>query len=317
MAGRLGAWGLPRRVLALSGLVAVILIVPLAIAFLTGGVGAAVGLGVGYLASTQPALNLRWYQSLALSLTAAMTGGVAVALRGQPLAAAFFVALCCLLVAPANQLRDGLMAGVPTVASVLVAVPVTLDVARTFGWMLVGGVVLVLVAARLPSPPAPSAGVELLQNWRHAIVMALSVGVVVYVVLAFEVPHGYWIALTLTVVLRPFHDQTRRKALQRVAGTIGGVLLSLLLVAILPVWGVGVALALCLVMVIGFALTGDYTKQVVFLTPTVVLVGSADQVGVMVAERGMATIAGAGLAGLIGMSLAWIDARPGTPEEAV
>ena len=317
MAGRLGAWGVPRPVLTLSSLVAAVLIVPLVIAYLTGGIGAAVGLGVGYLASTQSALSLRWYQSLALSLTAAMTGVVAVALRGQPLAAAFFVALCCLLVAPANQLRDGLMAGVPTAASVLVAVPVTIDAPRTFGWMLVGGVVLALVATRLPSRPTPSVGVGQLENWRHAVVMALAVGPVVYLVLALDVPHGYWIALTLTVVLRPFHDETRRKALQRVAGTIGGVVLSLLLAAVLPVWGVGVALALCLVMVIAYGLTGDYTKQVLFLTPTVVLVGSADQVGVMVAERGVATFVGAVLAGLIGTGLAWVDARPGTAEEAV
>ena len=61
--------------------------------------------------------------------------------------------------------------------------------------------------------------------------MAVAVGAVVYLVGAWDIPHGYWMALTLTVVLRPFDDQTRRKSLQRVVGTIGGVVLSLLLAA--------------------------------------------------------------------------------------
>lgn len=309
MAGRWGDWELSRPVLGLAGLMGVLLLLPLVGAFLAGGVGAALGLGMGYLASSRPAATMRWRLTLALSLGAAMAGAVAVALRGQPLAATFFVALCCLLAAPANQIQEGLMAGVPTVAAVLVAVPGTYEVGPTFAWMLAGSVVVVAVATRFLPRAAPGAPVDTERGWRHAGVMAVTVGVVVFLVLRFDVPHGYWIALTLTVVLRPFGDVTRRKALERVAGTIAGVALSLVLATVLPIWGVAIAVAFCMVLMAAYALKGDYVRQVVFLTPTVVLMGSWGTVGLVGLERALATVAGAVLAALVGGSLALYDAR--------
>lgn len=305
---RLRSWAIPKRVLLLSLLVTVFLLAPLAIAYLLAGIPAALALGMGYVALVKPALTLRSHHALALAVPAALAAAVAVGLRGQPFAAAGFVALCCLLVAPANQLREGLMAGLPTAAAVLVAIPGDFDPRWTAGWVLAGGAVVALVATRIPRA-APPAGVEQLRAWRHAIVMAVAVGLVTYLVLALDIRHGYWVAMTLTVVLRPFDDQTRTAAWQRVLGTLAGVVLAVLIAALLPLWAIVAVLAVCMVLMIGYATIGDTIRQVIFLTPTVVLLGSAGDPGLIAAERALATITGAILAGLIALGLVWFETR--------
>lgn len=301
-------WAIPRRVLLLSLLVSVVLLVPLAIAYLLAGIPDALALGMGYVALVRPALTQRSEHTLGLAVPVALAAGVAVALRGQPFAAAGFVALCCLMVAPANQLRDGLMAGLPTAAAVLVAVPGDFQPVPTAGWVLAGGAVVALVATRIQRAAQP-ARITPVRAWRHAIVMAVAVGLVTYLVLALDVPHGYWVALTLTIVLRPFDDQTRSRASQRVLGTFAGVLLAVVIAAVLPLWAVAVALFACLVLMTAYSTIGDYTRQVIFLTPTVVLLGSAGDLGLIAAERALATITGAILAGLVAMGLVWLDSR--------
>ncbi len=305
----MGAWGVPGRSLLLSSVVTVVLIAPIVVAYLVGGTSAALAIGLGLLASLRPAVALRPLPALALAVPAAMAGAVAIGLRGQPLAAACFVALCCLLVAPAGMLQDGLMAGVPTAAAVLVLVPGDLDPGRTAIWMLIGGALVVGVATRMPRS-TPAAGVEQRRAWRHAAVMALSVGAVVYLVALWQVPHGYWVALTLTVVLRPFDDQTMTRAGQRVLGTIAGALLALAAAALLPIWALLLLLVASTVLSVAYAMAQDYTRQVMFMTPAVVLLGSAaGSPGLIASERALATLVGALLAAAIALGLAAFETR--------
>ena len=308
MTGRLGAWAVPRQALLLSVVATVVLVAAIVVAYLAGGTQGALAIGMGIMASLRPALSLRPLHSLALALPAAMAGGVAVALRGQPLVAAFFVALCCLLVAPAGMLQDEPLAMVPTVVAVLVLVPGEFQPGRTAIWMLFGGALVVALATRLPrTPPVP--GVEQRRAWRHAAVMALAVGAVVYVVGVLELPHGYWVALTLTVVLRPFDDQTMKRSTERVLGTIGGALLALGATHVLPVWALLALLVVSTVLSTSYALTKDYTRQVLFMTPAVVLLGSAGHPFQIASERALATLAAALLAVAIGLGLATFDNR--------
>ncbi len=306
MTGLGASWVVPRRVLLLCVLASVVALVPLAGAFLLAGASAAVGMVMGYTAGARPALTLRPRHALALAVPAAMTGVVAVALRGQPAAAACFVALCCLLVAPASMRADGLMAGVPSVAAVLSLVPGDFRPELVGLWMLTGGVVMVLLGSRIGAPDRPRDGVAPARAWRHAVVMAVTVGSAVYAVGVLAWPHGYWIALTLTIVLRPFDDQTLKRSWQRVLGTVGGVILALLLAGLLPLWAIGVALGACLVLMLAYTVQGDYPKQVLFLTPSVVLLGSASP-GTLAAERALYTAVGAILAGVVAIALAWYD----------
>lgn len=309
MAGVLASWAVPRRVLLLCTIATVVLLAPLVAGYLLAGLPIALGLGMGYLACVRAALSLRPLHAIGLAVPAAMAGAVAVALRGQPLVAAFFVALCCLLVAPANTLVDSLMAGVPSAAAVLVAVPGDYQPVPTAVSMLLGGLIVVGLATRLDGARAPSTAVAAPLAWRHAIVMAIAVGVVVYVLQVLAWPHGYWVALTLTVVLRPDPGQTQVRSWQRVVGTVAGVVLALVMAALLPLPVIAAALTVCFVLTLAYTMLQDYARQAVFMTPAIVLLGSAASPGAIAAERALYTAAGALLAVGIAIGVSWLDHR--------
>ena len=114
----------------------------------------------------------------------------------------------------------------------------------------------------------------------------------------FGIPHGYWLGLTLVVVMQPDYGSTRQRAAERVLGTLfGSVLASALLFLKLP--------HLVLLAAIGvnsflFALflKRRYDVAVVFLTLLVVLLtetgGPIDWR--LSTERVVCTLAGGGLA---------------------
>ena len=113
-----------------------------------------------------------------------------------------------------------------------------------------------------------------------------------------EIPHGYWLGLTLIVVMQPDYGSTRQRAAERVGGTLlGSVLASALLFLKLPHF---VLLAATGVTSFLFALflKRRYDVAVVFLTLMVVLMteigGPVDWRLSM--ERVVCTLAGGGLA---------------------
>ena len=303
------SWSIPRPMLLLAARVSLVLVVPIVGVYIVSGATAAVGLAMGYLGSIAPGLMLPRTRALSLVLLPAMAGAVAVAVNGQAFAAACFIALACLLVAPASILQNGLLAGVPTIAAVLGLIPISLDPVEVAGWMLVGGVIAVLVMAPLRKPAEP-VGVDPAAAWAHAAVMGAAVGGSALWVTVFEVPHGYWICMTLTIVLRPFGNETLGVARERVLGTIGGAALALALAVLLPGWAALAVVVPLLLLMVAYAALGRTAQQVVFLTPVVLLLGSGgagtDTLTVAI-ERVGATMLGAVLAALLALGLARAD----------
>ena len=283
---------------------------PLAIVYASVGGVAALAVAMGYTGSLTPALTLRPTYSLALALPAAMTGVVAAAIAGQALAAACFVALACLLIAPANIVQNGLLSGIPTIAAVYACLPARQDPVQVGAWMLVGGAFVVGVSAvTRRGKSADPVGVDPWTAWAHAIAMAGVVGVIVLVLGVVDIPHGYWIAMTMTIVLRPYGTETQSVARQRVVGTTLGAVLALALAVVLPGWAALTVAVALLVLVVANALMGRYSQQVMFLTPFIVLVGSGsgeEAVGVAV-QRVAATLLGALLAAGIALALWRVD----------
>ena len=299
-------WALPRPVLAAAGLLTVGLLAPVVAAYVAAGTTAALGLAMGYTGCLLPATRLPARYALLLTVPLAMTATVAAALPGQPFVAACFVALACLLVAPATMLDAGVVAGLPTVAAVYLTLPVEQDPAQVAMWVLAGGALGVLVLARV-GRPAALRGLPARTAYVHAGTMAVAVGLTVLVVLHWEVPHGYWIAMTLTMVLRPFGAETRRLARQRVAGTLAGALVALALAALLPPWAALAAAGLLLVLMVGYAVLDRYGPTVACSTPFIVLLGAGGggvaALGLAV-ERVGATVVGAVVAAGIALALA-------------
>ena len=107
---------------------------------------------------------------------------------------------------------------------------------------------------------------------RHALRMTVLTMGAVAVYKYFDLPRGYWIALTILVVLQPDYGATRQRAAQRIVGTLAGaVVASGLLWLPLPA---GVLLALAALMALGFAylVRKNYRWAVFFVTIMLVLI---------------------------------------------
>ncbi len=137
---------------------------------------------------------------------------------------------------------------------------------------------------------------------RLAVLLMLGVGIFEY----WHIPRGYWLALTIVVVLQPDYGSTRQRAAQRLAGTLfGGVLASLLLWLRLPPVVLMTATA---ATIFGFSyyLRKNYAVAVFFITLMIVLLTEATTVVTLefTISRLVATIAG-GVLAMLAALLFW------------
>jgi uncharacterized membrane protein YccC len=106
---------------------------------------------------------------------------------------------------------------------------------------------------------------------RHALRVGVVAGVVVVLIRATNVRHGFWMAMTSIIVLQPYGSGTLRKSVQRVGGTIaGGVLAALLAAAVHTEAGVVAVITVTSVLTLA-TYAVDYAWYCFFLTPTFVL----------------------------------------------
>lgn len=134
---------------------------------------------------------------------------------------------------------------------------------------------------------------------RHALRLAVVVGLAEALAVAADLPHGYWVTLTVLLVLRPDYSSTVYRGLQRAAGTLVGAGLGVATVllghfgawALLTVLGISLFAAFAI-------LTVNYLFFAVFLTDFIVVLLAlaglpADQTA---ADRLLGTVIGAALA---------------------
>jgi uncharacterized membrane protein YccC len=122
-----------------------------------------------------------------------------------------------------------------------------------------------LVTLRASLGPSTEAG-------RHALRLAVVAGLGEVIVQAAGLPHGYWVTLTILIVLRPDYSSTIYRGLQRAAGTVVGAGLGLATVLLGHVgsWALLIVIGACLVA--AFAVfTVNYLFYAIFLTDFVVV----------------------------------------------
>ena len=144
---------------------------------------------------------------------------------------------------------------------------------------------------------------------RHALRLAVLVAGSDLVLRLADVSRGYWVSLTLLVVLRPDFGATLQRAVMRVAGTIVGLLLATVLVHWVP-GGQWWQVALIAIFAFGmrFAGPGNVALSAVCLSSLVVVLLEINGVPAhsTVVNRAYATLAGGGLAILAVLALpAW------------
>ncbi len=86
-----------------------------------------------------------------------------------------------------------------------------------------------------------------------------------YWALANDVSHGYWVAVTLVVALRPLPEERRDTLEGRLLGTLLGALIALAAALFLPTWGAAIVAMICLYVMVMYAMGGSYFMQTLFL----------------------------------------------------
>ena len=128
----------------------------------------------------------------------------------------------------------------------------------------------------------------------------------VFVYKWFAIPHGYWLGLTLVVVMQPDYGSTRQRVAERVLGTLLGSVLASGLLFLHPPHAALLAAAAIMAFFFALFLKRRYDVAVVFLTVMVVLL---TEIGGPVSweltlERLACTLAGGGLA-LLAAHIFW------------
>jgi uncharacterized membrane protein (TIGR01666 family) len=110
--------------------------------------------------------------------------------------------------------------------------------------------------------------------------------------------YSYWIMLTVVVVMKPAYSITRQRNIQRLIGTLAGVAVGLLLIALIK--NTALLLTLSMVFLVGFFTYSRtrYTLGVLFITPMVIICLHIYSEGRMafIIERVYDTLIGCGIA---------------------
>ena len=126
-----------------------------------------------------------------------------------------------------------------------------------------------------------------------------------YWALSNGISHGYWVAITLVVALRPLPEQRAHTLRDRLLGTIAGAAFALAVIVWSPTWLAVLIGAVCLVLLATYSMGGSYFMQTLFLTPMLLIFATLgdEQKGITyTGERVAYTITGV----LIGVVAAWL-----------
>ncbi|MFI8824331.1 FUSC family protein [Streptomyces sp. NPDC053431] len=108
-------------------------------------------------------------------------------------------------------------------------------------------------------------------SWRYGLRLALCIGLAQALVSLIAVPRSYWVALTVTFVLKPDFGSVFSRAVLRALGTAGGLLLAAPVLAAVPRgwWDVPV-IAVLAALIPAFSAKG-YAFQTAAITPVILL----------------------------------------------
>jgi uncharacterized membrane protein YccC len=115
--------------------------------------------------------------------------------------------------------------------------------------------------------------------FRHALRLGLLTALAVTLYLALDLTHGYWITLTVVVILKPDFGGTFKRTYYRVIGTVVGGIVGAVLAATIH-FDPLIYLLMAVLGVLAFAqLPSNYGLFVVLLTPFVILLIDLSQPG--------------------------------------
>lgn len=127
-----------------------------------------------------------------------------------------------------------------------------------------------------------------------------------------NIHHGYWVAVTVLMALRPLANQRRETLNGRLIGTFLGAVIALLAVLFLPVWGAVIVAVLCLFFLVWYSMGGAYLMQALVLTPMLLIfasLGDVERGFELTIERVIFTVMGIAAAVLVALLLRRWESR--------
>jgi len=273
--------------------------------------GIAVGLGmaaapIGGAATARVAVGT----GAVLAVLSSLAGSTPWAVAALILAAA----LCSAL---ANRRSAGLFSLAPITVVLFGPGPIDLDWWWALLWVLAGGTVGYGIA-RLLRFEAPVVPVDRRVAWEHGTAVGLCSAAAMFWSLSAHIPHGYWVAVTMLMALRPLPDQRRRTLVERLVGTLLGAVVAFAAVVLLPTSAALALAALCLLLLIWYSMGGAYLMQTLTLTPMMLVFASLGDRGrgiELTVERVGFTVVGFLLACLVAWFLQTREASRRPPEQ--
>lgn len=150
-----------------------------------------------------------------------------------------------------------------------------------------------------------------LSGWQYVIRISACLAAASALELIWPLRHGYWVSITVVIVVHRNLQTAMARAFQRAVGTVFGVLvISLLLLASPPMW-VLLSIIAALAAARPILLENNYTAYAAVMTPLVILLLDFGQDPSLASgvDRLMATLAGCGLALTLGY-LGWSKLSP-------
>ncbi|MGV4987063.1 FUSC family protein [Streptomyces sp. NRAIS4] len=108
-------------------------------------------------------------------------------------------------------------------------------------------------------------------SWRYGLRLAVCIGIAQALVSLIPVPRSYWVALTITFVLKPDFGSVFSRALLRALGTVAGLVIAAVVLAEVPLGWWDVPAMLLLAPLIPALTPRGYGYQTAAITPVILL----------------------------------------------
>ncbi|CAM5516227.1 FUSC family protein [Streptomyces canus] len=143
-------------------------------------------------------------------------------------------------------------------------------------------------------------------SWRYGLRLALCIGTAQALVSIIPVPRSYWVALTITFVLKPDFGSVFSRALLRALGTVAGLVVAAAVLSQVPRGGWDVLVMLLLAPLIPALTPRGYGYQTAAITPVILLLSDVlnHQGTALLMPRLLDSLMGCGIA-LVAGYLLW------------
>ena len=302
----------PPKVLRKAIPIALVLLLPVGIAGWLGGLGVAIVTMLALAIAVGQAPNTRGATQSLFVCAIAVVAAIGAMTFGHDAADVVVVSLAALLAYPGNRASAGLLSMAPVLAVLEGLGVVKVGWVAAFFAALFAGIYVVLIVRLMrirltPRPVQPALAA------RHAVVLAVMCGGAAWVSIVRDLPHGYWVIVTIAVVLRPSVRESTSMVRDRVIGTVIGSLIAVVVGDTLPEGAVWVVVAVFLWLDIGYTLVHRIVGASIATTVLVIVMVAPSTDGgtwSTAFDRLVWTLVGAALAVVAGLFLRGADQAP-------